>query len=44
MARQSKDKQIQADTGAADLQGKVIPKGKGKKEKGYDLLGNTLIK
>lgn len=32
MARQSKDEQIQAATEAADLQGKVRPKGKGKKE------------
>lgn len=32
MARQSKDEQIQAGTEAADLQGKVRPKGKGKKE------------
>lgn len=45
MARQSKDEQIQAGTEAADLQGKVRPKGKGKKEnKILPLLGKTLIK
>lgn len=45
MARQSKDEQIQAGTEAADLQGKVRPKGKGKtKIKYYHLLGKTLIK